>query len=86
MCCLKSPNVMLMESAGVFYDHNLGSAVMYYHYVKPSIGYDYDSFFFVSANILILNTVLTPLVGIQQVGLLKRLARSGILEVCSSGP
>lgn len=31
---------------GVFYDPGQDSVVMYYHYVKPSVGYDYDQFQF----------------------------------------
>lgn len=29
---------------GVMFDPVVGSAVVYYHYIKPSIGYDYDRF------------------------------------------
>jgi arabinan endo-1,5-alpha-L-arabinosidase len=31
---------------GVFYDPGQGSVVLYYHYVKPSVGYEYEKFFF----------------------------------------
>lgn len=31
---------------GVFYDEGLGEVVLYYHYVKPSVGFEYESFFF----------------------------------------
>ena len=31
---------------GVMYDPNVGSVIMYYHYINPSVGYDYDQFFF----------------------------------------
>jgi arabinan endo-1,5-alpha-L-arabinosidase len=31
---------------GVFYDPGQGAVVLYYHYVKPSIGYEYEKFFF----------------------------------------
>lgn len=31
---------------GVFYDPGQEAVVLYYHYVKPSVGYEYDQFFF----------------------------------------
>lgn len=31
---------------GVMYDPNLRSPVVYYHYVRPSVSYEYDDFFF----------------------------------------
>lgn len=31
---------------GVFVDPQLNSPVMYYHYIKPSVGYDYRQFQF----------------------------------------
>ncbi|KAI5360423.1 Putative glycoside hydrolase, family 43 [Septoria linicola] len=31
---------------GVMWDPNLQSVVMYYHYVRPSVSYDYDRFYF----------------------------------------
>ncbi|KAK4547494.1 hypothetical protein LTR36_001151 [Oleoguttula mirabilis] len=31
---------------GVMYDPNVKSVVVYYHYLKPSVGYDYDQFQF----------------------------------------
>ena len=31
---------------GVMYDPAQGSVVVYYHYVKPSVGYGYDQFYF----------------------------------------
>lgn len=31
---------------GVMYDPNLRSPVVYYHYVRPSVSYQYDDFFF----------------------------------------
>ncbi|KAM3421399.1 Arabinan endo-1,5-alpha-L-arabinosidase [Cercospora zeina] len=31
---------------GVMWDAREGSVVMYYHYVRPSVSYDYDNFFF----------------------------------------
>lgn len=28
------------------HDPDLGSVVLYYHYVKPSVGYEFEDFFF----------------------------------------
>lgn len=28
------------------YDPNLDSVVVYYHYLKPSVGYEFDQYFF----------------------------------------
>jgi arabinan endo-1,5-alpha-L-arabinosidase len=39
-------NVYAPGGQGVMYDPNLGTPIVYYHYVQPSVGYDYDQFFF----------------------------------------
>lgn len=39
-------NVYAPGGQGVLYDPNLGSPVIYYHYVNPSVSYSYDDFYF----------------------------------------
>ncbi|RMY75343.1 hypothetical protein D0863_02631 [Hortaea werneckii] len=41
-----SNDVYAPGGQGVFYDPGQGSVVMYYHYVKPSVGYNSDQFQF----------------------------------------
>ena len=53
--CLNSGGTLVLAShgdvyapggQGVMYDAGVDSVVMYYHYVKPSVGYEYGDFFF----------------------------------------
>lgn len=53
--CLESGGTLVLAShgdvyapggQGVMYDPGVGSVVLYYHYVKPSAGYEYTDFFF----------------------------------------
>lgn len=41
-----SNDVYAPGGQGVFYDPGQDSVVVYYHYVKPSVGYNYDQFYF----------------------------------------
>jgi arabinan endo-1,5-alpha-L-arabinosidase len=36
----------MLSFVGVMYDPNLDCVVMYYHYVKPSVGYAFEQYFF----------------------------------------
>jgi arabinan endo-1,5-alpha-L-arabinosidase len=37
---------LMLSFVGVMYDPNLDCVVMYYHYVKPSVGYAFEQYFF----------------------------------------
>lgn len=37
---------LMRRLSGVMYDTNLNSVVMYYHYLKPSVGYAFEQYFF----------------------------------------
>ena len=43
---IEKADMLVQGSAGVMHDPNMFSVVMYYHHVKPSVGYDFGLYIF----------------------------------------